>query len=289
MNLPKIVCPFDPGLIQSITGCALVVRVKHISDVAEAAEQVGKSRNRLACVIVESDDPLADMKFPEQLQNIPLAVMAVSFGRFSNLARQVNMLRGLNLRVYLPCANPENIAGLRILSSLGIHGCAMFGNGATDWEAIADLMTYALLERTPHGSIEPFTFIASNYDPLSYLDWGFLYFDDPERFLHLDENGRVALSHAELLKQRFIADNILELSEPAKCLAISDRQEAWREYFIDNHPCASCDGWKICVGRFAARIPEDRGCSDFFREMLSVVRQYKARKIESKEHPIWQP
>ena len=289
MNLPIIVCPFDPRLIQRISGHTLAVRVNGLSDATEAARQVRESRNRLAFVIVETDGSLADFTFPEETEDIPLAIMPASFGKFSNLARQIKRLRNFNLRVYLSCDKAENIAGLRILSSLGIHCCAMFGKGTSDWGGIADLMTYALLERSPHGSIEPFSFIAANYDPSSQLDWGRFYFDDPIRFLHINGSGSVALSHAELQNKRFVADDLSKLTEPAACSAIGDRQNSWRNFFACNHPCASCESWKICVGRFSGGIPEDGECSGFFREMLGVIRQHKPRNTQSRESTIWQP
>ena len=126
-------------------------------------------------------------------------------GRFRDLARHLDRLRKLNLRVYLPCDHADNLASLRILSSVGIPCCADFRDGGTDWEALADLATYAVLERTPHAAMEPFAFMAANYHSADRLDWGRVFFDDPRHFLHLSEDGRVALSQAELAEGRFVA------------------------------------------------------------------------------------
>jgi hypothetical protein len=289
MNLPKIVCPDNPSLLASFTGCTVAVRVNHPEQASLAAARVRESGNHLFCVIIESGSPFADMELQEDQKDLPLAVMAPSLGKFRHLAPRLQLLRNFNLRVYLPCDRPENIVGLRILSSLGIHGCAVLGNGRQDWEALADLMTYAVLERIPHAAIEPFAFIASLYDPFSYLEWGCLYFDDPQHFLHLDAQGRVALSPAELGKKRFIAPSLSEIAPGEEFPAIRERAEAWKHYFVDNHPCASCAAWKICLGKFASEVPENQGCAGFFREMLEVVRQNKVRQVPAKESRIWQP
>ena len=182
--------------------------------IALGVDHVRKSGNRLFCVIVESDRPLADMEFDDRHQGIPLAVMAPSLGRFRDLARHLDRLRTLNLRVYLPCDHPDNLTGLRILSSVGITCCADFRDGSTDWESLADLATYAVLERAPHAAIEPFAFMAANYPACRRLDWGRVFFDDPRHFLHLDAAGRVALSRAELAENRFVAHSLNEIERP---------------------------------------------------------------------------
>jgi hypothetical protein len=289
MNLPRIVCPPNKSLLRSLTGYTVAVRVSNPGDAAEAAAQVQKSGNNLLCVIIDSNSALEAIEFREDQKDIPLAIRANSLGKFRNLAKHINKLRDFNLRVYLPCDNLKNLAGLRILSSMGISSCAVFGNGKTDWEALTDLMTYAVLEQAPHAAIEPFAFIATNYDPFSYLEWGSIYFDDPKSFLYLDRKGRVALSQTELSKGRFIAENISEIAAAGEFPAIGERAEAWRQYFVDNHPCASCGGWKICLGKFTAHLTENRGCAAFFLEMIEVARQYKGRGVDRKECRIWQP
>ena len=215
--------------------------------------------------------------------------MAPSLGRFRDLARHLDRLRKLNLRVYLPCDHADNLAGLRILSSVGIACCADFRDGGTDWEALADLATYAVLERTPHAAMEPFAFIAANYYSTDRLDWGRVCFDDPRHFLHLSEDGRVALSQADLAEGRFVAHNLSEIETPADFPPIRERLRAWRHFFIDNHPCASCAGWRICLGKFSANLSGNPGCAEFFGEMMDLVRRHTALRAAPEERRIWQP
>ena len=150
-------------------------------------------------------------------------------------------------------------------------------------------MTYAVLGRAPHASMEPFIFIASNYDPHAYLEWGSLYFNDPRRFLHVDAEGRVALSPAELRQKRFVAPSLADIGIPSQFPPIHQRLQAWRHFFTDNHPCASCGGWKICLGKFARQMRKNGGCRAFFVEMLEVARQYQEQKSPPMEACIWQP
>ena len=229
------------------------------------------------------------MEFDARHQGIPLAVVAPSLGRFRDLARHLDRLRTLNLRVYLPCGQPGNLAGLRILSSVGVHCCADFRKGGTDWEALADLATYAVLERTPHAAMEPFAFMAANYPASHRLDWGRVWFDDPRHFLHLDGNGRVALSQAELAEGRFVAHSLDEIQAPAEFPPIRERLRSWRTYFVDGHPCAFCGGWRLCLGKFSRDPAAPGGCAEFFLEMIDLVRRQAALPAAPEERQIWQP
>lgn len=289
MRFPRLVCPNNLDLFHSFAGHSLAVKVDDLAHMAEAAANVRASENDVFCVIFESNVPLSDIELPDGHEDIPLAVMAPSFGKFRDLAGRAGALRNGNIRVYLPCDEPENLIGLRILSSIGVHSCAVPGTESIDWEALADLMTYAVLERVPHASIEPFAYIASNYDPASRLEFGAIFFDDPRHFLHLDGKGRVALSHAELVEEAFIAGDISEIEAPLDFPAIKQRTEAWKKYFVDGHACASCAAWRICLGRFSDHLSENPGCSEFFSELAEVAGQYQALRVPAEERVVWQP
>jgi len=289
MGFPTIVCPDRENLLQGFTGRGVALRLDNGRRIAAAVDNVRKSGNRLFCVIVESDRPLAEMEFHDHPQDIPLAVMAPAAGRFRDLARHLDRLRKLNLRVYLPCDHADNLASLRILSSVGIPCGADFRKDRTDWEALADLATYAVLERAPHAAMEPFAFIAANYHSADRLDWGRVFFDDPKHFLHLSEDGRVALSQAELAEGRFVAASLDEIEAADDFPPIRERLRAWRHFFIDCHPCASCAGWRICRGKFSADLSENAGCADFFGEMIDLVRRHTALQFAPEERRVWQP
>lgn len=287
MGFPNIVCPDSEILLQKFTGLSVALKINNCNPLAGGVEKVRKSGNHLFCVILESERSLSDLEFAEHHKGIPLAVMVPSVGRFRDLTKHLDLLRDLNLRVYLPCDNADNLTSLRILSSVGIHCCADFRNGRTDWESLTDLATYAVLGRVPHAAIEPFAFIVSNYNSAKYVDWGRVIFDDPRHFLHLDEQGRVALSPAELAEKHFVAGSPNEIEAPDEFPPIRERMLSLRHFFTDNHPCAFCAGWKICLGKFSDDLSENAGCAKFFAEMIDLVRLYTAANAAPDEHRIW--
>ena len=288
MSTIRLVCPNDPALLARLEKRTLCVRVKSPDEIA-AAVDAARARNALSCVICDLDVPLDRIEVNEAWQGVPIVLMAPSVGRFCDLSGKLNALRTLDLRVYLPYGE-ENLTGARMLASVGIPaGIVVTPADAPDWDAVADLMTYALLGVVPHAPIEPFQTMASGYRPNARSpNWGRVWFDDPSHYLHIDEAGRIALSRAELLAGDFIADDLSELESPAVRVAIEERVEGWRDFFLGNHFCARCKGWGLCHGRFCDGKPAPDGCQEFFHEMAGVIEQARSKTAK---RPVerWQP
>jgi hypothetical protein len=279
MNLPNIVCPYNPALLNRLKGQVIVMRVEGTESISKTVADVAQSGNQLRQMIVETNLPLDSIEYRDEWKDIPLTIRASSFGKFRNLVKKLDIMRRLSLCVYLPCTDHTNMVGLRILSSVGIRCGVTFEGDVVDWEDLADLMTYAVFERTPHAPIEPFMFIATNYKSNAYTDWGTVYCDHPSTFLHLDSEGHVALSHKELNKKQFIAMDYFAVTESSLLEAIEQRSQAWRQYFVDNRVCARCPAWRICLGKFDPGTQENTGCAAFLSEMMEAAEQYQIRQI----------
>ncbi len=270
----RLVCPGDAALIGRLAARTLCVRVSHPAEIAVAAARA-RERNNLACVICETDMPLSEIVPTESWQDVPLALLVPSIGRVRDVVKRIATLRKLNVRVYLPC-NESNLTGARVLASLGI-AVSIDIDGVRDWDGLADLMTYALLGPVPHAPVEPFRSIAAGYKVASRGDdWGRLYFDDPTRYLHLDAQGRIALSRSELLAGKFATLDLSELDSPELKRAIAERAEAWRDLFAEDHFCARCAAWRICRARLRDGKDAPDGCAAFFLEMADIIEQSRA-------------
>ena len=279
MNSKSFVCDHNPTLFQRFHERALAVRVAETDRVVDAAADVVASGNTLIRIIVESPLPLDRVAFREDWGNIPITLMCPSIGRFGNLVKRFELLRNLNLQIYLPWRK-ENLIGLQILASVGLPCGLGFADNEPDWDSLADLMTYSLLGRIPHAPIEPFAYIAENYKPFEYTDWGSVYFDDPAKFLHLETSGRVAMSNRELLDGYFVAQDVSEIDTPEVLAAITAKQNVWRQAFFSMSPCSVCQGWRVCLGRLAQHNGGTTGCSAFSGELMDVVEQFQTQAQE---------
>jgi hypothetical protein len=118
-------------------------------------------------------------------------------------------------------------------------------------------------------------------------DYGAVYFDDPRVYLHMDAEMRIALSADELNAGQFIGQGLEALEEIQTNAAYVARLERWREFFLETEGCAFCDGWRICLGRFASVPGAAPGCRNFavdFMDTLEMVGEKKPASVS-----IWQP
>lgn len=240
-----------------------------------APKFVAESGNNLMCVVLDSGVAIEEVHLSEELNDIPIILMATSMGRFRGIAKKIQLFRKLNLRIFLSNKD-ENLTALRIISSLGIPCSITMENTAVDWGSLADLMTYAILEQMPHAPIEPFSYIAEHYKPNDYTQWNSLYFEDPNQFLHLDPTGQIALSHKDLLSGKFVG-HIDKFDDAFINAQIEEGERAITELFISNHSCSRCPGFRVCLGKFMHSDTELNGCADFFAELMHVVELRRAQ------------
>ena len=279
MTRTVLICPDDPSLLGRLAGHSLGIRLAPSTDIAATVAMVGR-RNDLFRLLVETAEPLTDIEPVSAWQGLPVDVAVGSVGRFAALTGRLDDIRALGITVCLPVGN-RNLTDARLLSSLGIRTRLLLDGGiAPDWERLSDLMTYALLGLVEHAPIEPFQTIADSCRTDGRTtDWSSVLFDDPQRFLHLDAEGRIALSRRDLLAGAFVGD-LATLDSPALAACRRQRAEAWRQAFLDDHFCARCPGWRLCRGRYAADKSAADGCADFFTEMADVVEQRAALRRE---------
>ncbi len=251
MSSPVTICPHNRQILKEFRGRKVAIAVGDTGAAAKAAADARTIGADLVCVIVETRLPLDRLKWGRDLASIPLVVVAPSFGTFRDLEPHVDLLRDLDITIHLPTGADGNMAGLRILSSLGIPCAAVISNDGQDWDAIADLATYAVLGPAPHAPIEPFAHMALNGEPFPFIDWDLPCFMGSRHFVRIHDGDR--LTPVTRAKAR-----------PAG-------------------PCRHCAGWTACRGRFAVAAAEG-GCSSFFREMADITLS-RARQAEARACP----
>ena len=275
------------NLVPSFKGATFVVCTDELSRIPDIWRIV-REGNTLAALKLVTPVPLSRLHLEDDWCDIPLAVYLPALGKFKDCAERLDRLKAFNLRLFFPAQNKESYIACRILSSFGIATGLTFDSGEPDWEALADLATYALYGKAPHTPIEPFHTLVNHYDPAQRTSWDTVYFDDPERYLHLSEDGQVALCRAKLLARDFITERLGDLPTIRDSAAYQEERESWRTFFLEEEGCAWCEFWRICLGKFNG-ICADRtcGCQPFFRELLDAADERRA--LKKKEKTLWQP
>ena len=282
-----LLIPFNENDINRFQGQSIVLKLNDIEKITQTVEHVKNLQIDLKCILIKCQIPLVSIPFQEEWQDIPIALYVPSLGLFRDFINKLPILKKLNIKVYLTTSSKENYTSLRILSSLGINSVVVFDNKYLNWELLSDLMTYSLLGLVKHAPIEPFHFIASHYEPTKRTDFGAVYFEDPSKYLHVDEKGHVALSQKELKSGKYIAKEISELNEFLQSDKYIMRLGEWKEFFLQTDGCAYCQGWRVCLGKFSKVSKKKSGCKKFFSELMDVVEQFQSLHNNKKE--TWQP
>lgn len=290
MSSHFLVCPFDEPLIHRLGGKSIVPAIKNIEDIPKVIDTLAQAGANLHCLRIFTKAPLSTLPFREEWKHIPIALYTSGLGRFPEFISRLPILRQLNLRVYLSTESDENYTNLRILSSLGIETATAFNLKKIDWERLIDLMSYAFFAQGPHATIDPFHYVSTHYDKNRRSDFGAVYFDDPRTYLHLDKEGRVALSSEDMEAGHFLFENIELIGEIENHKKYQQGLNQWRDVFLNGFGCASCPGWRICLGKFSRTPLEGQGCRDFFTEMMDKVEKYQEIIRQRTEEKIrWQP
>lgn len=287
MNDHILVCPFDEKLIRRFRRKALVVRTTDFKLIPHI-NRVVNEHNKLHCIwVVDKRRLVTSVPFAEEWKNIPIHLYLSGLGSFRSIVSKLPLLRQLCTRIFLSAEKEKNFTDLMILASLGID-CGIFlgneGNETIDWEAMDDLMHYAIYTRTRHAAIEPFHYVASNYNPKKPTDFGSVYFDNPRRYLHVDKEENIALTHKNLLRKSFIDKGIGSIDTITDNQKYIESQTRWQDFFLKTGTCASCPSWRVCLGKFSSTYEQNPGCKDFFSDLMDASDFYRdLKKKEEKE------
>jgi len=281
-----IVCPFDEQLLAKLSERNVVIKSHDLNILQSIQKHLNKSL-RLHAIKIQTDVPLSAISFQEDWLKLPLAIYSPEFGNYRDLLHQLNLIRRLNIRIFLSSEYDDNYTGLKILSSLNINCGLYFNNGSINWEAMNDLMHYAVYSKTKHAHIEPFDWLVSNYEPTDYMDYHSVYFNNPAKYLHVNEKEQIALNEQEMLNNRIIGDGIPSLDRIHVNEHYNDFINARYDIMLQMNECAYCPAFRICLAKFEHLTNKNDTCKVFFSDFINAA-DYSFKQRNSKRTKIWQ-
>jgi hypothetical protein len=284
----SLVFPFREDLVPRLAGLAVVPRVGTLENVGDVLNPLYRVGSEPRCLLVESEAPLTSAGLHPGLAGVPIALRVPCLGPIAEFIRLLPVLRQLNLRVYIPACGDGNLTSVRILSSLGFATAVLLDGEEPDWDGLSDLMTYAFFGQVPHAPIAPFGYLLDNFDQRGRSEFEAVYFDDPRSYLHMDAEGRVALTRGDLERGEFLADDVESIRDGVEDMEpFRARMDAWSEHFLNFDACSSCPGWRVCSGRFARERQPDEACRAFCSELLDNLEKSRAARRDTLT--LWQP
>ena len=284
------ICEFDKTLLDQLHNKCVVVKTSDCERIHDILQHVTKRNIRLHCILIEHNGSLASVPFHESWRKIPMAIFANVMGSFKEIMGRLPILREHNLRIFLNTDNKENFTSLHILSSLGIDCGVYFGdNEKIDWDSMNDLMTYSVYGKVGHGTIEPFYYTVSRYNPANLTDYSMVYFDNPRQYLHIDKAQNIALTASHLKEGKYITQGLTNLNQPDINDKIEDYLLSWQEFFLKEDGCAYCQGWRVCMGKFSETYIKNQGCRQFFVDIMDAADHFLQVQQKNKRKELWQP
>jgi hypothetical protein len=280
-----LVCPYDGELLGRLRERTFVLTTSDPSDIDRIASDMARDEHlHVHAISLQWDRPFADLDYRESWRALALAIYVPEMGPFKRFVSKLPALRRSQTRIFQPADRWQNLLDVQIRASLGVWAGLRLEPTVCDWNRLNDLMHYAVYSVVNHAPIEPFYYLANAYKPEELTDYASVYFDSPNRFLHIGREGDVALTREDLAAGRFVPKGCLDIDEIAKNDQYRARLESWRLFFLDMNACASCPGWRICLGKFRS-LPEHKACAAFFSDLMEAVEFSQSRPRNSRTPP----
>ena len=279
-----LVCPNSERLLGRLFGKTLVLQVSGISEISGTYDRAS-AENHVACIVVHERKELSAITLREEWKAIPISLHVPELGDLRKVLSGVRQLLDWNVRIFMPSARSDNLTCLRILSSLGVpSGLTM--SSAQDWDALDDLMHYAMYTRTHHADIDPFGYVHSSYNPQEFTYLRTPLFENPLKYVHVDEEENIALSAEGLRVGSWIGRGLESLPNLRESAEYRHSINSWQGIFLEDRRCAYCPAWRLCLGSFVADCERDSKVYSFFDDFITAAdASYAARQTGAR----WQP
>ena len=285
-----LVCEYNPEILKLLKGYSVVFYSNYFSILNSLKNDVKANNIHIHSVAIKTNTSLADIIFEEKWNEYPLAIESLSLGRVYEFLVKTPVVRKLNIRFYLSTKESTCYKDVRILSSLGYPSSVIIEGERTDWKQLTDLMTYAFFNARKHAEIHPFNYISNYYNPNNRTNFNSVYFNDPERYLHINEKGNIFLNREDMLSNQNAVADLDSLHSIKELEAYINNKDKWFEFFLEPTRCASCKGWRICLGKYAKYLDSNPGCDTFFSEFIDSIEKEKTiREKRNQQLVLWQP
>jgi hypothetical protein len=288
MNDFKLVCNFNIDLINQFNGNAFVIKTNDIGNISRI-NHLTNEHNKVHCIVVNHNGPLSGLNISEEWEGIPIHIFAPRFGNFMQFIEQRFKYNNLSIRVFLSSEIDTNYRDIQILSSLGIDCGIFFSEKSINWDKLNDLMVYSTYGKAHHASIQPFEFAINKFEYNKPVDFSNVYFDNPREYLHLSDDGKVALSSYDLHFENFITADLNNINAIEQDQNYKDYLNRWQSFFMKFDECSCCPAWRLCLGKFNYLVDKKTSCQPFFNDLMEAAEFVKNSKTKISQKELCQP
>lgn len=245
--MKTIIFNYSHALIEKISGFHIVARFHDVASLMQNYLSCQQQNHVDAFLLDMPLSSLSQINFNEMWEeiNAPLVLNVYNIGDLDSVFHCLELLKMLQMRVFLSSTFEDNYYGLKILSSLGVD-CGLHiqhGKLISD-ELLTDLASYYYMSPVPHAKIEPFDFIATRITDEKNLSFNHVYFKDDSCYTFLDEE--LKLHSSETGKYICLLSEYDEEKEYEQ--NVSQKMATYYSHFLDLDRCSKCSAFRICSG-----------------------------------------
>lgn len=270
MNRHIVVCDFDESLIDKLNGEAIVANIDMLEDINHV-DSIINEQNKTHCIVYRNyRKTVSGINFTPEWEDIPLLFYLKTLGSFKEFIHKMPIIQNLDIRIYLPASQDQNITNCRIMASLGIDCGLYFDTLNPNWDALIDLAAYVSYGRVQKASIEPLNYVIDNYDPQELTDFSSVYFNDPNKYIHLDKYENISLTSENLQNKKYLCSGFEKLDNVFDEKNYYNEINSWQKFFLKEEGCAYCPAWRVCMGKFSEAKSNDM-CKELFSDLMDAA------------------
>ena len=242
-----ITLKYDLERLKSIKNRQIVVYTDTLESLEHQYAEAKRNNSVMAFVVSLPYTSVSQIKFKEEWAEIPLIIFAYNIGDYDHFFFKVDVIRHLNVRIYLSSASSTVYSDLKIMSSLGVDCGILFESEAKiEDDKFLDLASYYYMSPVPHATMEPFEFILRHLHDEDNRSFDSIYFKD------------------SLLYTEVGAETDVESFEENFDLKLQN----YYIHFMQLDDCSKCPAFKICNRKMSAILSS---CSETMNEVYEYA------------------
>lgn len=286
MNRLTLIAPHSSRLFNMVRDRNFIIKTSLDADFSQINHYIKAARNNLTALLIRTNKTVSMIEPQNNWRGKPIVIYTRGIGKIRDIWEKLGRIKALDIVFFLPAEDRTIFRSLAFLSSLGIRcGFYFSENGIPAWEELTDLLYFAFYNRVKRAPIQPLEFIKDHPIISDGINYGEVFFNNPQKYIWLNENGKMAISGDALGKQEFLATELTEIYRIEEDKAYRAALLEWQTHFLKVDRCSTCPGWRICHG-FHQKTCTDNHIA-FFEEVFSIAADVQVKNKE-KRAKIWQ-
>lgn len=245
-----IVIDYDEQILRNLNNRHIIVCADTLDHIEHKFAESRHNNMVMAMCVNLPYTSISQIEFKKEWEQIPLIIYAYNIGDYNTFFSKVDLIRMLNIRLFLCNDNSSIYTDLKIMASLGIDcGLLMGKEIIMNDESFLDLASYYYMSQALHATIEPFDYILKHLMDEKSDDFRNVYFDNPLLFTHINSINDIKLEE--------IGNDDISL-----------KLETYYQHFIDLDNCSKCSAFKICDKHMQNKLSE---CQNTMNEVYEYA------------------